>query len=372
MIATTAVPRLGTAPPAGPHRGRTDPAAPAAAAAALQSGTTTQPGTLAVANAALRSGFVLLPRSILHAPGLSRDAKLLYAVLLSYAWQEGSCFPGYERLKADLQCGINQVTKYMVELEQAGLITRRRRGLGKTNLYTINDLPSPHLSHRIGDSGPAAGHEIHHSGETAITPAVNTQPPERRPEQDSRHLHTVQQPQERATPTAPQARTVPRTNNTRTDEDDVVALLLAHGVTKRVAVDLVSRHPAEAIKQQVAWQPYRTAVQKNPAGGLVQAIREQWAPPPTWQAAQERVTATARRAEEDASRRAAEEARRRAASALPPEDRVDGPLAYWIARQRLRGQEPDEAEIERKRAALIVQMAAWCPAADAASIADAA
>ena len=60
-------------------------------------------GSLAVASAALRGGFVLLPRTLLHAPGLSRDAKLLYAILLSYAWQQGSCFPGYARLQADLQ-----------------------------------------------------------------------------------------------------------------------------------------------------------------------------------------------------------------------------------------------------------------------------
>src|SRR6478736_2327259 len=93
-------------------------------------------GTLAVANAALRGGFVLLPRTLLHAPGLSRDAKLLYAVLLSYAWQAGSCFPGYARLQADLGCGINQVTKYLRELEGVGLVTRHRRGLGKTTLYT--------------------------------------------------------------------------------------------------------------------------------------------------------------------------------------------------------------------------------------------
>src|SRR5918999_1678138 len=100
-------------------------------------------GTLAVANAALRGGFVLLPRTLLHAPGLSRDAKLLYAVLLSYAWQRGSCFPGYARLQADLGCGINQVTKYLRELEGAGLVTRRKRGQGKTTLYTLHDLPAP-------------------------------------------------------------------------------------------------------------------------------------------------------------------------------------------------------------------------------------
>ena len=115
-------------------------------------------GTLAVANTALRGGFVLLPRTLLHAPGLSRDAKLLYAVLLSYAWQAGSCFPGYARLQADLGCGINQVTKYLRELEGAGLVTRRRRGLGKTTLYTLHDPPgAPQGRARSTRSRPADG-----------------------------------------------------------------------------------------------------------------------------------------------------------------------------------------------------------------------
>ena len=95
-----------------------------------------------MANRALRGGFVLLPRTLLHAPGLSRDAKLLYAVLLSYAWQAGSCFPGYERLQADLQCSVNSVTKWMQELQGARLVTRRRRGQGKTTLYTLHDPPA--------------------------------------------------------------------------------------------------------------------------------------------------------------------------------------------------------------------------------------
>jgi Helix-turn-helix domain len=96
-----------------------------------------------VASAALGGGFVLLPRTLLHAAGLSRDAKLLYAVLLSYAWQRGSCFPGAERLQADLGCGKNQVTRYLQELEHAGLLSRRRRGQGKTTVYTLHDPPGP-------------------------------------------------------------------------------------------------------------------------------------------------------------------------------------------------------------------------------------
>ena len=112
-------------------------------------------GTLAVASAALRGGFVLLPRTLLHAPGLSRDAKLLYAVLLSYAWQRGSCFPGYARLQADLGCGINQVTKYLRELEASGLVTRHRRGLGKTtSTPSTTPRPPPGRARRTRRSAP--------------------------------------------------------------------------------------------------------------------------------------------------------------------------------------------------------------------------
>ena len=60
----------------------------------------------------------------------------------SYAWQRGSCFPGAERLQHDLGCGMNQVTRYLQELEGAGLVTRRRRGQGKTTLYTLHDPPA--------------------------------------------------------------------------------------------------------------------------------------------------------------------------------------------------------------------------------------
>ena len=35
------------------------------------------------------------------------------------------------------------MTKYLRELEGAGLVTRRRRGQGKTTLYTLHDPPPP-------------------------------------------------------------------------------------------------------------------------------------------------------------------------------------------------------------------------------------
>lgn len=99
-----------------------------------------EPNTLLLEDATLAHGFVLLPKLILYARNLSRDAKLLYAVLLGYAWQEQRCWPGYTRLCADLEASENAVRKWMRELEAVHLLSQRRRGLGLSNLYTLHDL----------------------------------------------------------------------------------------------------------------------------------------------------------------------------------------------------------------------------------------
>lgn len=99
-----------------------------------------EPDTLLIEDQSLRYGFIQLPRLVLYARNISRDAKLLYAVLLGYAWQEGRCFPGYHRLCENMQASENAVRKYMRELESVNLLRQRRRGLGKTNIYTLLDL----------------------------------------------------------------------------------------------------------------------------------------------------------------------------------------------------------------------------------------
>lgn len=99
-----------------------------------------EPRPLSVEGPALQRGFVQLPKAVLYARNLSRDAKLLYAVLLGYAWQEQRCFPGYQRLCADLNASENAVRKWMRELEDAHMISQRRRGQGRTNLYIFHNL----------------------------------------------------------------------------------------------------------------------------------------------------------------------------------------------------------------------------------------
>ena len=86
----------------------------------------------------LQGGFTQVPNFILKARNLSVGAKVTYAMFLSYAWHNDSCFPGQERLAEDMGMSRSRVTEFVGQLEKAGLITIERRGLGKTNIYTIH------------------------------------------------------------------------------------------------------------------------------------------------------------------------------------------------------------------------------------------
>jgi hypothetical protein len=93
---------------------------------------------LDTANPVLQGGFTQVPNFILRNPELSAGAKVAYAMFLSYAWNNDSCFPGQDRLAVDMGMSRSRVTEFVSELEMAGLISIQRRGLGKTNIYTIH------------------------------------------------------------------------------------------------------------------------------------------------------------------------------------------------------------------------------------------
>ena len=96
--------------------------------------------TIVILNKALKHGFTQIPRYILSDHKLTFGARLTYAVLLSYAWQEGSCFPGQGRLASDLGVTRRMISKYLAELKRFGYISWKRRGMGKTNIYYILDF----------------------------------------------------------------------------------------------------------------------------------------------------------------------------------------------------------------------------------------
>ena len=82
-------------------------------------------------------GFTQVPNVILTNHDLTVGAKLTYAMLLHYAWQNDRCFPGQDRLAQDMGSGKRSVIRFMAELERAGFVAVKRRGLGQTNLYLL-------------------------------------------------------------------------------------------------------------------------------------------------------------------------------------------------------------------------------------------
>ncbi len=82
-------------------------------------------------------GFTQVPNFLLRSASLSPGAKLAVAMLLSYAWQNDYCFPGQKRLAVDIGVTDRSVRTYLKELQDAGIPEVERRGLGKTNFYTI-------------------------------------------------------------------------------------------------------------------------------------------------------------------------------------------------------------------------------------------
>ena len=87
-------------------------------------------------------GFTQVPNHVLESGKLSPGAKLTFAMLLKYAWQNDYCFPGQERLAKDMGAGVRSIIRHLQELETAEYITIKRRGLGKPNIYEINLIRS--------------------------------------------------------------------------------------------------------------------------------------------------------------------------------------------------------------------------------------
>ncbi|MCZ7594326.1 MAG: helix-turn-helix domain-containing protein [Hyphomicrobium sp.] len=85
-----------------------------------------------------RHGFTQVPNFILTNKALSVGAKLAYAMLLKYAWQDDYCFPGQLKLATDMGAGERSVRTYLNELETAGFLEVKQQGLGKTNLYRLH------------------------------------------------------------------------------------------------------------------------------------------------------------------------------------------------------------------------------------------
>ena len=89
------------------------------------------------ADALSTHGFTQVPNHVLRSDMLSPGAKLAYAMLLSYAWQN-DCFPGQARLATDMGVTDRSVRTYLQELKKKGFLKIKRQGQGKPNMYELD------------------------------------------------------------------------------------------------------------------------------------------------------------------------------------------------------------------------------------------
>ena len=84
------------------------------------------------------AGFTMVPNAIQNDPDLQLGEKAVYAQFLQYAWHHDYCFPSQDRIAKNLGVSRTLVTKFVAGLAKKGLLTIERRGLGKTNFYTLH------------------------------------------------------------------------------------------------------------------------------------------------------------------------------------------------------------------------------------------
>lgn len=85
-----------------------------------------------------QKGYTIIPNYVLYTAKVSPHAKLVYAMLLSYAWNKNAVFPGQERLARECGVSTRTVIRAIRELARSGFLTVIRRGQGATNVYILH------------------------------------------------------------------------------------------------------------------------------------------------------------------------------------------------------------------------------------------
>lgn len=99
-------------------------------------------------------GFTAIPNRVLENNGVSLGARMTYAMLLKYAWQKNFCFPAQESIARDLAVTDRSVRTFLNELRDKKLISWKRQGLNRPNIYYILKLPDLNPNSPNGHSGP--------------------------------------------------------------------------------------------------------------------------------------------------------------------------------------------------------------------------
>jgi len=96
-----------------------------------------------------------VPNWILRHPEIGPTAKLVYSAMLSYAWEPRlrQCYAGQSTIAADIRVSVATVKRAMSALRRAGILSTRRRGLGKTSVHVLKWHIDPTVGSICADGG---------------------------------------------------------------------------------------------------------------------------------------------------------------------------------------------------------------------------
>lgn len=84
--------------------------------------------------------FTMVSNSVIRTKQPLTDAEYrFYTTLESFAFQKKSAYPGRKKIAEIMQCSVSKVDRIKNNMIAKGAITKTRRGLGKTNLYFLNE-----------------------------------------------------------------------------------------------------------------------------------------------------------------------------------------------------------------------------------------
>ena len=90
-------------------------------------------------NELMKGGFAAFPYRIMKEKDLSIGARLSYAFLLMYGWQEGSSHARQSKMANEMGVSSRQLQRYLYELRDKGYIRIERYDKRYNNTYVILD-----------------------------------------------------------------------------------------------------------------------------------------------------------------------------------------------------------------------------------------
>src|SRR3989344_1856623 len=98
------------------------------------------------------------------------DKAILWDLLL-YAGVNGESFPSQETLAKNMGCSTRYIRYRLDMLCAAGLVTRKRRGFGKSNIHIFNEeLYFPNGRSNRNQSSSHSGNSVPHESGTGVPP----------------------------------------------------------------------------------------------------------------------------------------------------------------------------------------------------------